>query len=307
MRRTFLALLLFGVIPAFAHPGSGIVVDERGAVYFTDSHRGVWRVDESGPAPERTRISDNALHWMTLDRTGAFAEAPDSFGEWFWRATPRGRKPALVLCSDFPCAVGADGNLYFAKMHSLTIVRRTPAGAESTFTTRQSFGVAADQPIGANGMAAGPDGSIYLVALDSLNREVGTGEHAVYAVAPDGKVKTIAKDFVQDLLPPPERHPEVRPQYCRGLSVDNGGNVFVAVTGNRCVMKLSPKGETTVVLRCAKPWTPTGVDVFRGEAYVLEYDDETPTKGRNWPHRVRKVGAEGKVTTLATITRDTPP
>jgi hypothetical protein len=47
------------------------------------------------------------------------------------------------------------------------------------------------------------------------------------------------------------------------------------------------------------------VDVFKGEVYVLEYDDETPTEGRNWPPRVRKVGRDGKVTTLATVTMAT--
>ena len=297
----------FVATAALAHPPSGIVVDDGGVVYFCDGARGVWRVDPGAPPPGLTLVSDNALHWMAFDRAGAFADAPDAFGEWFWRATPRGHRPALVLCSDFPCAVGTDGNLYYAKMHSPTIVRRTPAGGETVVATPATFGVAADRPVGVNGMAAGPDGTLYLVSLDSLNRDVGTGEHAVFALSPTGAVRTVAKDFVKDLLPPAQRHPEVRPQYCRGLAADAAGNVFVAVTGNRCVMKLPPKGDPAVVLRCDKPWTPTGVAVFRGDLYVLEYDDETPTEGRNWPPRVRKAGADGKVTTVAKATRQGSP
>jgi hypothetical protein len=38
--------------------------------------------------------------------------------------------------------------------------------------------------------------------------------------------------------------------------------------------------------------------------YVPEYDDETPTEGRDWPPRVGKVGRDGKVTTVAAVTRD---
>ena len=305
MRRILFALVLCLVaVPALAHPPSGIVVDDRGTVYFGDGARGVWRVDAGAPAPGLTLVSDNALHFMAFDRAGAFADAPDSFGEWFWRATPRGQRPTLLLCSDFPFAVGADGSLYYAKMHSLNVVRRTPAGAETAVTTPATFGVAAERPVGVNGVATGPDGTIYLVSLDSLNRDVGTGEHAVYAVAPGGAVRAVAKDFVKDLLPPAQRHPEVRPQYCRGLTADAEGNVFVAVTGNRCVMKLPPRGDPAVVLRCDKPWTPTGIAVHKGKLYVLEYDDETPTEGRNWPPRVRKLAADGKVTTVASITRE---
>src|SRR5688572_23546393 len=289
---------------AVAHPGSGIVVDENGRVYFTDTGRGVWRVEGDG---KLTLISKSAMHWMTIDREGKFADAPEEFGEWFGRLTPRGHKPTLISCSDFPCVVGKDGDLYFAKMHGLTILRRTPDGRESVLVSRENFGIDASRPVGVLGMACGADGAIYLVTLDSLNRTVGSGEHVVYAVGTDGSIRTIAKDFVKDKLPESDRHPEVRPEYCRGISVDEKGNVYVAVTGNRCVMKLTAKGEASVVLKAEKPWTPTGVDVFRDEVHVLEYDDETPTEGRNWPPRIRKVARDGSVTLLALVRREGEP
>jgi sugar lactone lactonase YvrE len=298
-----LALILPGLCASHgaAHPGSGIAVDAKGAVFFTDTGKGVWRLDDGG---RLTLISGSAMHWMAIDRDGTFADAPQEFGEWFGRLTPKGEKPALLSCSDFPCVVGKDGNLYYAKMHGLTIMRRTPGGKESVLVSREKFGIAEDRPVGVNGMACGPDGTIYLASLDSLNATVGSGEHAVYAVGMDGSVRTFASGFVKDKLPERDRHPEVRPEYCRGMAVDEKGDVYVAVTGNRCVMRLTARGEAAVVLKSEKPWTPTGVDVFKGEVFVLEYDDETPTEGRNWPPRVRKVGRDGKVTTLATVTRE---
>ena len=296
-----IALLALGVYcrNAPAHPGSGIAVDDAGRVYFTDTGRGVWRIN-----PDRTitLISTSAMHWLALDPGGRFARSPQEFGEWFGRATPEGAKPAVITCSDFPATVGADGNLYFAHMHSLTIKRRTPAGEESVLATPDRFAFPRGQNIGVNGIASGPDGRIYLVALDSLNQQVGTGDHALHAVAPDGSVQTLAKNFVTDLLPQQQRHHEVRPQYARGLAVDAEDNVYIAVTGNRCVMKVTPDGTSSVVLKSSKPWSPTGVDVFNGELYVLEYDDETPAQGRDWPPRVRKVRRDGKVMTLATVT-----
>ena len=289
--------------PAVAHPGSGIVAFRGGPVYFTDTGRGVWRIDAGG---RLTLVSESAMHWMAVDRAGGFADAPEQFGEWFGRLTPRGQKPVLVSCSDFPCVVGTDGNLYFAHLHSLRIVRRTPAGKESDLATPAAFKAGPAGNISVCGMACGPDGTIYLVALDSLNAKVGTGEHVLYAVDPRGSARPVAKDFVRDLLPADQRHPEVRPQYCRGMAADENQNVYVAVTGNRRVMRISPEGKAETILRCEKPWTPTGVDVSDGSVYVLEYDDETPTEGRNWPPRVRKLTPDGKVTTLASIVRPGP-
>jgi hypothetical protein len=68
-------------------------------------------------------------------------------------------------------------------------------------------------------------------------------------------------------------------------------------------MKLTPQRETSVLLRAEKPWSPTGVAELNGDVYVLEYDDETPTEGRNWPPRVRKVARDGTVSVIAAIQR----
>lgn len=296
-----LLLCTLGETGTFAHPGSGIAVDAQRRVFFTDTGLGIWRVDGDG---KLTLISKSAMHWMAMDPKGHFADSPDEFGEWFGRLTPRGEKPTLISCSDFPCAVGKDGNLYYAKMHGLTILRRTPQGQETILVSREGFRIAADRPVGVNGMASGPDGTLYLVSLDSLNKHEGSGEHVLYAIGMDGTIEPRAKNFVRDILPESDRHPEVRPQYCRGMAVDEQGNVFVAVTGNRCVMKLTPAGDASVVLRASRPWSPTGVEVSQGDVYVLEYDDETPAEGRNWQPRVRKLDRDGKVVTIATVKRD---
>jgi sugar lactone lactonase YvrE len=116
----------------------------------------------------------------------------------------------------------------------------------------------------------------------------------------------VKKNFIPpaEIIPPSERHHESIPEYCRGLAVDEASNVYVACVGNRCVLKVTPDGESTVLMRCQKPWTATAVAVRNGDLYVLEYDDETPTEGRNWPPRIRKRNAEGEVSAVVTITRD---
>jgi hypothetical protein len=282
---------------AMAHPPSAIAVDDRGRVYFTDAQEGVFRLDDGDDV---TRINPSAMHWMALDRRGAFAEAPEEFGEWFGRITPKGDRPTLVSCSDFPCAIGSDGNLYYAKMHGLTIVRRTPAGEESDLVEPKDYGVDVTR-LGINGMASGPNGSIYVVTLDSVNRTEGTGEHVLYAITLDGGIRKMAEGFVREKAAEGEDHPEVRPQYCRGMAVDDDGNVYIAVTGSRYVMKVTPEGEGSVVLRAKRPWSPTGVDVRKGAVFVLEYDDEKRVQSREWPLRVRKLEPDGRVDMLVTV------
>jgi hypothetical protein len=146
-------VMSLAIAPAlFAHPGSGIAVDRDGIVYFTDTLVGVCKVDEAGKVH---LVGGSAFHWMAIDDRGAFADAADSFGEWFERATPRRSTPTVVTCSDFPCTVGSDGNLYYAKNHQFTVIRRTSAGREAVLARHPR-----PEAWSVTGLARGPEGAI---------------------------------------------------------------------------------------------------------------------------------------------------
>ena len=55
--------------PAAAHPGSGIVVDRLGQIYFVDMVSGIWKLGAHGAL---THIPGPAFHWMTLDAADRF-------------------------------------------------------------------------------------------------------------------------------------------------------------------------------------------------------------------------------------------
>jgi hypothetical protein len=105
---------------ASAHPGSGIVVDKNGRIYFTDTGKGVWRIDTQG---KLTFLPAPAFHWMTIDASGYFAASQKSFGNYFERVTPQSAKPALIMCSDFP--------LLLTKMATFTMLIPAPTGQKS--------------------------------------------------------------------------------------------------------------------------------------------------------------------------------
>ena len=272
-----------------AHPGSGIVVDRNGQVYFTDTGKGVWKIDAQG---KLTYIPASRFHWMTIDLSGYFAESQKNFGEYFERVTPQSSKPTLIMCSDFPLVVNKDGNMYYAdtKHSSAKIVRRTPDGKESVLASDKIFEFI-------NGIAAGQDGSIYIT--EASNANVNT----IRKITMNGTVTIIATFVGKTANDLPL---EMVPSYCRGLAVDAQGFIYVAATGSRSVLKISPQGIVSTILQDPSPWTPTGVTVFNGEVYVLEWHDVAASDlevRTAYIPRVRKIGIDGKITTLATVSR----
>ena len=90
------------------------------------------------------------------------------------------------------------------------------------------------------------------------------------------------------------------------MQVGGGVIVLLLATGSRSVLKITPDGKVTTILQETGGWSPTGVAVFRGEVYILEWHDVPAEKMEDrsaWIPRVRKIDRDGKVTTLATVSR----
>lgn len=273
-----------------AHPGSGIVIDKFGQIYFTDTGRGIWKIDLTG---KLTFIPASRFHWLTMDTTGSFAGSPKNFGQYFERVTPQSSKYSLIMCSDFPLAVGRDGNIYYADTRpgSAKIIKRTPAGNETVIASNKIFEFI-------SGIAVGTDNALYITEASNTNA------NTIRNISMDGKISIIATYAPKSSNDIPL---ETVPSYCRGLAVDAMGSIYVAATGSRSVLKIFPQGKVTTILQTPTPWTPTGVAVFKGEVYVLEWHDVSSenleVREAHIP-RVRKIGLDGKVTTLATVSRN---
>ena len=278
------AALVFGLLPAtlFAHPGSGIVVDRLGQVYFVDTGSGVWKIDTRGVL---VRIGAPRFHWLTLDALDRFASArlpSGSTGD----ITRVGSKPTLLLASDYPLAIGSDGNLYYPLRRTgdaLDLLRVEPTGRNSSL---------AALPIPyLNGLATAPDGSLYY-----------TENRAIRRVNSKGEISTIVD---QVALSSCARIPGNDPNdpLLRGLAVDSSGMVFVAASGCGSLLKVTPNGVVSTVLQLESPWSPTAVALFHGEIYVLEYLHTAVEDRLQWLPRVRKISASGKNVILASIAR----
>src|SRR2546425_4878036 len=157
-----------------AHPGSGIVVDRQGEIYFVDTGSGVWKIDTHGTL---IQIPGPRFHWMTMDADERLRDVRLPSGS-DWEITRVNAKPTLMLASDFPIAMGRDGSLYYPShggVVPLEILQLMPSGRTSVLARLPA--TTAERPLrGLNGLATGPDGSIYYTENNAIRRITPQGQ-----------------------------------------------------------------------------------------------------------------------------------
>ena len=297
MKRTVIILLVLVFLLAgsqvFAHPGSGIVVDRQGNVYFIDTGAGVWKIDRSG---KLTQLSRTAYHWMAIDIDDRLAHATLPYYSSEDATIARvGSNPTLLISSDFPLTVGPDGSLYYPWAHSADqaqIFRVPPSGNATVFKSLPPVRNDKGELRWRNGITASADGSIYY-----------SEDRAIRKISPGGTLTTVIENInLSGCGSVPGVESELG-AYCRGLAVDTTGTVYVAATGCRAVLKITADKKVTTVLRSSSPWSPTAVALSGGDLYVLEYIHTANENRREWVPRVRRISSDGKIVTVVTIDR----
>ncbi|HKQ48686.1 MAG TPA: SMP-30/gluconolactonase/LRE family protein [Phycisphaerae bacterium] len=299
-RRTVLALIGACLIsaPVSAHPGSGIAVDRQGQVYFLDTGSGLWKIDTQG---KLSKLSGTRFHWLSLDANNRFADTPLPSGSR-GDIEKAGTSPTALLSSDYPIATGQDGNLYYpsGSPDGLQIMRMLPSeqrfghhkGRSLRTSVLASLTATARGPLmHINGIAAGPDNSLYYTEDDAIRRISAMGQVTTVAT-----VSALVGPGAPGSIPGVEQRP-----YLRGLAVDARGVMYVADSGDARVLKITPDGKFTTLLQLQSPWSPTAVALFGGDVYVLEYLHVAGDDRLAWLPRVRKISADGKSTIIATV------
>jgi DNA-binding beta-propeller fold protein YncE len=261
-------LLLVPAIPASAHPGVGIVMDRQGNVFYTDLVH-VWRIAPNG---RKSIVVRNVhTHELGLDSAGNLFgedsryEGGDRYRHRIWKRSPNGRITDVVpwhagFWSEFGLVRDRVGTMYWVRCPertTCTIRKRTPDGRITTVAPGLRFNTRI------NWIAAGPDGSLYVVDGRDLRR-----------ITREGRVTTIAHNLGPAVM---------------GLWPDAQNNVYVAVYGNRAVMRVSQNGRAVTVARTPDPWGPSGMLVApNGDLWILEYSTSNQA-------RVRRVAVNGQI------------
>ena len=309
-------LILFAVAGLFllleqrieAHPATGIVVDRKGNVFFSDLET-IWKLGPDGTLSVfRPGVSGRHVHELAIDEHDNIYGADvgyesQKYIEDVWKMTPEGKLTYLLEpIADPPRGMSIwrnhEGNMYRVEQNNHTktqtlLLRRTPGGnvttlAGSAYGHLDGKGAAARfGSIG--GMAFGFDGSLYLTDGDSVRK-----------VAMDGTVSTLASKLAEPT--DKDKQPLFGGSYrtLAGLTVDSDGSVFLADPGNRRLLKVTGAGKVDVVLRSEPPYFPNGaVATASGDVYVLEVGFTLPNISSG--PRIRKLSRDGKIVTLATV------
>jgi DNA-binding beta-propeller fold protein YncE len=294
---------------AQAHPASGIVVDRSGNIYFSDLET-VWKLDTRGQLTVfRSGMRGRHVHELSIDEQeniyGADVSYNSSTKGWIsdvWKMTPNGAFGYLLEPTERPprgWSIWRDrsGNMYLVDQNNHTkretlLLRRTPDGSVMTFAGGE-YGHADGKGTQAKfssvgGMTFGPDGSIYLTDGAFLRK-----------VTMDGAVMTLAKDLTATTSEDQSRLFAGSYGSLAGLTVDAGGNIYVADAGNRRLLRINNQGSVEVLLRSEPPYFPTGVAAAGGNLYILEVGFTLPNASSG--PRIRKIDSEGRTTTLTTV------
>jgi sugar lactone lactonase YvrE len=315
---TMITVVMLTIIAAGtgnAHPATGIVVDRKGQIYFSDLET-IWKIDSQGKLTAiRAGLNGRHVHELSIDAQdnvyGADISYEPASQKWIssvWKITPEGKVIYMQEESDHPApgiSIWLDraGNMYSIDQNNHTktrtlLLRRTPDGVVSTLAG-SAYGHADGAGTAARfssvgGTAFGPDGNLYL-----------TDGAYVRRITLDGNVTTVAKDLTA-------RTSEDKPTLfgglygsLTGLSVDSGGNVYVADAGNRRLLKVSSEGKISIVYRADPPYFPNGVfAASSGDLFVMEVGITLPAT--SIPPRVRRISADGKNEVIATVGQENP-
>jgi hypothetical protein len=276
--------------PALAHPGSGIVVDRKGRIYFTDTGQGVWTI----AAGKLIAHEGPAYHFMAIDLDARFTKARwPPFVEPSTTIHPVGADPTLLLSSDFPITLGRDGALYYpevGKDDRVQVFRLAPSGDRTVLATLPLINAGKTKWL--NGIAAGPGHSIYF-----------TENAAIRRINQQGALSTIASNIVvPDSTLLPGVGPDLQP-FLRGLDVTPEGTVYVAANGCCALLKITADGKVTPVHRTTGRWSPTGVAVSGDSVFILEYLHTPSGDRRDWIPRVTRLSPDGTSVVLSTVQR----
>ena len=296
IKRVFVIILLIGFYySATARPASGIIVDKYGNVYFIYSKSGVIKISAAGKLSYIHKATDG--HWMCLDENGFFSHTQPRY---FERITAEGAKPTIIYAGGgSPVVVDKDGDFYYCggpngDMHpgALSLVRETPEHQQVIFSPhlQDTLNKLDD---GITGIAAAPDGSLYIACWNSLLK-----------VTMDGSLSILVHPIcVKGCDEDPADHKEINrgKPFLRGLAVDTNGTVYAAAASCHCLLKITPGGNVKTILKSERAWSPTGVAIHNGNIYVLEYTNANGPATEGWLPRVRKIDHAGKVTIITDL------
>ena len=267
-------LLALPLRQAGAHPGTGIVRDRQGNVFYTDLIH-VWRITPAGQ--KSIAVRDVHTHELDVDSLGnvygednrylGSGEGDDRYRHRIWRRSPDGGVTDIQpwragFWREYGFVRDRAGTMYWTKCPE----RRCSVYSRATARAAKTVLVAApgsfSHSINWMTASATEPGVLYVINGSDLRRRDSSG-----------RVTTVAPNIGTQLM---------------GLW-PTADAVYVASYGTQAVIRVRlADGRVTTVARSRAPWAPSGVLVAPdGRLWILEYSTSNAA-------RVRRISPDGR-------------
>ena len=248
----------FAFLQLVAHPAWGIVVDENRNIYFADiahHQRGaVWKLTAEGEL--KLLLRNFHAHNVSLDKEGRLVTSHGENTQRLIRINLDGSLDTLFQSTNFQDFNGGNstyslqGNIFFQIDHYVWKI-----DADGQKTKHHPQYLKWNQTIYVD-----QEETIYVV-------DIGIGNGVIYQLYPDGKSSVLATDLISTLDRPKDKHMDI----LLGITKGCDGFLYVAETAGQRIVKILPDQKVATFYQAPADWTPTGIDFFAGEAYILEY------------------------------------
>ncbi len=296
-----LILLTLSLSPILeSHPWGGLVIDRDGNIYFTficpidddnNHYACLWKItpnNEMDHVLKARRSPSDIILSRNLDREIFAAERSGqnpNHNNILWKIDAPTNHALIPATTDQTLfhiqsiAVNKNQEVYFSKDSEIFL--RDSLNQISKINDRNFERISL--------IALGPDEDLYILSRDKIYIFDGTN------------YKLLASDLRKEN---PEDLPFSGANIFFDMVVDESKNVYLAYYGNREIIKITPDGIVSTILKSEKPWSPHGIDIYNGEVYVLE---STIGGGKWWKFweedpgiipRVRKISTDGTVSTI---------
>ena len=216
-----------------------------------------------------------------------------------WRAhvtTIAGDGSPLSFSDPSGVAIAADGTIYVADAGESNRIRKispdgnvtTLAGGGEGFADGTGASASFNTP---SALALGHDGNLYVA---------DTGNNRIRKITPEGVVSTVAGDGTAGYVDGPAA--QARFNGPIGLAVSEGGDIYVADTYNDVVRMITTEGQVTTIAGGGTPGYADGEQktaLFDTPSGIIVVENRSLIVADTGNHCLRKVSAEGNVTTLA--------
>jgi sugar lactone lactonase YvrE len=200
----------------------------------------------------------------------------------------------------FGVAVAKDGTVYVADAGDSNRIRKispdgtvtTLAGGKEGFADGVGSAASFNTP---SAVALGPDGALFVA---------DTGNNRIRKITPEGQVSTVAGDGSAGYVDGPAATAQFDGPI--GLAVSDEGDIYVTDTYNDVIRMITTEGEVTTIAGSGSPGftdgeqksaqfdTPCGIVIAKNTLIVADTGN----------YRLRRVSAEGKVTTISLSGQD---